>query len=138
MKQNIRQTLRAVLLTGTLLTASHVLAQTAVTQSAVVMSDGTITEFSPEALIIRSATTPAPVSYGYTTTTTYVDETGAPVLRESVKSGQPVTVYYVKEGDRMVASKVIVKKAVIIPEAPVVVPASPVIEKTTTTTTTTD
>ena len=95
-------------------------------------SAGTISEFGPETIIIRSETSPEPIRYSYTKTTTYVDETGAPVSIETVKSGLPVTVYYLKVGDKMVASKVIVRK--------VVVKAAPAIEekKTTTTTTTTE
>ena len=83
--------------------------------------------------MIRSATSPDPVRYSYSKTTTYVDETGAPVSIETVKSGLPVTVYYVKVGDRMMASKVIVRKA-----APVIVPSIEEKKTTTTTTITTD
>jgi hypothetical protein len=50
------------------------------------------------------------MSYSSTKTTTYVDETGAPVSVETVKSGLPVTVYYTSEGDRMIANKVVVRK----------------------------
>lgn len=91
---------------------------------------GTISEFSPDTIVIRSETAPEPIRYSYTKTTTYVDETGAPVSMETVKSGLPVTVYYVKQGDKMVASKVIVRK-VKTTTAP-----GAVIEKKTTTTTT--
>ena len=94
---------------------------------------GTISEFGQDTIIIRSETSPEPVRYSYSKTTTYVDETGAPVSIETVKSGLPVTVYYVKVGDKMVASKVIVRKAVV-----KVVPAVEETKTTTTTTTTTD
>ena len=97
-------------------------------------SAGTISEFGPGTIIIKSESSPEPVRYSYSKTTTYVDETGATVSMDTVKSGLPVTVYYTQDGDRMVASKVIVRRAA------VVAPATPVIEekKTTTTTTTTD
>ena len=91
-------------------------------------SAGTISEFNPDTIVIRSEASAAPVRYYYTDTTTYVDENGAPVTVKTVKSGLPVTVYYTKVGDRMVASKVIVRKAVA---------AAPVVEETTTKTTTT-
>ena len=94
-------------------------------------SAGTISEFGPETIVIRSTTAAEPLRYSYSKTTTYVDETGAPVSIETVKSGLPVTVYYTRVGDQLVASRVIVKRAV------VVVPTAPVIEKKTTTTTTT-
>jgi hypothetical protein len=56
---------------------------------------------------------------------------GNPVSMETVKSGLPVTVYYSKDGDDLVANKVVVRKTVTEAPAPVT------IEKTTTTTTTT-
>jgi hypothetical protein len=84
-------------------------AQTSVTTSTTT-SNGTISEFSPDTIVIRSESSPAPVRYSYSKTTTYVDETGAPVSMEMVKSGLPVTVHYVKEGDRMLANRVIVHK----------------------------
>jgi hypothetical protein len=119
---------------GLMLVTAHIaLAQVVVKETtSSTTSAGTISEFGPETIIIRSETSPEPIRYSYSKTTTYVDETGAPVSIETVKSGLPVTVYYVKVGDRMVASKVIVKKAVIVPTAPTIEE-----KKTTTTTTTT-
>lgn len=73
-------------------------------------SAGTISEFGPDTIVIRSETSSAPMHYSYTKSTTYVDDTGAPVSIETVKSGLPVTVYYTLEGDRMVANKVVVRK----------------------------
>ncbi|MDQ3622170.1 MAG: hypothetical protein M3463_06740 [Verrucomicrobiota bacterium] len=108
-------------------------AQTAVTESTTTTttSAGTITEFSPDTLVIRSEGAASPVRYRYSKTTTYVDETGAPVSMETVKSGLPVTVHYVKQGNDMVASRVIVRKKT--------TTSAPAVEqkKTTTTTTTT-
>ena len=75
-------------------------------------SVGTISEFSPDTLVVKSTSVAEPIRYRYTKTTTYVDETGAPVSVELVKSGLPVTVHYVREGDQLVASRVIVRKAV--------------------------
>ena len=122
----------AALLGLMLITANVTLAQTAVKETTTTTTTaGTISEFGPETIIVRSETAPEPIRYSYTKTTTYVDETGTPVSIETVKSGLPVTVYYAKVGDKMVATKVIVRKAV--------VKAAPTIEeKKTTTTTTTD
>ena len=115
-----------------LITADGAFAQTVVTNAATdTTSAGTISEFGADTIVIRSETSPEPIRYGYSRTTTYVDETGAPVSIATVRSGLPVTVYYVKVGDKMVASKVIVRKTVI-------VPAAPVIQDTKTTTTTTE
>lgn len=111
-----------VLATGSFATAQTVVKETTTTNL------GTITEFSPETIVIRSETAPEPVRYRYSKTTTYVDEAGTPVSMELVKSGLPVTVYYTKVGDQMVATKVIVRKVTVAPAA---------VEKTTTTTTTT-
>jgi hypothetical protein len=118
-----------MLLTVNVTTAQVVVKETTSTTT----SAGTISEFGPETIIIRTETSPEPVRYSFSKTTTYVDETGAPVSIETVKSGLPVTVYYVKVGDKMVASKVIVRKAVV-----KVVPAIEEKKTTTTTTTTTE
>ncbi len=90
---------------------------------------GVITEFGPEGFIIKSETSPDPLRYGFSKTTTYVDESGQPVSIETVRSGVPVTVHYTQVGGGLVASKVIVRKSVVVPE--------PVIQQQTTTTTTT-
>jgi hypothetical protein len=114
-------------------------AQTVVQTQTTTNSAGTISEFGPETIVIRSETAPEPLRYSYTKSTTYVDETGAPVTIETVKSGLPVTVYYSEVGDRRVASRVVVRRSTVAP-APVVpvAPVAPaVIEKKTTTTTTT-
>jgi hypothetical protein len=68
--------------------------------------------------------------YLYSKTTTYVDQNGNPVSTEVVRSGVPVTVYYTQDGDRMIASKVVVRRTMPTDD-------STVIKKTTTTTTTT-
>ena len=131
-KQNIRKLASATLLGLLLLTVNVSLAQTVVKETTTTTTARTISEFGPEMIVIRTETAPEPVRYTYSKTTTYVDETGAPVSIETVKSGLPVTVYYTKVGDKMVATKVIVRK--------VVVKQAPAIEekKTTTTTTTTE
>src|SRR6187401_3391124 len=85
---------------------------------------GTITEFSPDTFVVRTETAPEPIRYRYTKTTTYVDEAGAPVSIDVIRSGVPVTVHYQREGDHMIASRVIVRRA------------APVTKSTTTTTTT--
>ena len=103
-------------------------AQTVVKETVTTNTAGTISEFNPDTIVVRSETSTAPLRYYYTDATTYVDESGAPVTVKTVKSGLPVTVYYTKVGDRMVASRVIVRKTVA---------AAPVEETTTTKTTTT-
>jgi len=50
------------------------------------------------------------VTYRHSKTTQYVDEERAPVSVEVVRSGAPVTVHYIREGDGFVAQRVIVHK----------------------------
>jgi len=137
MKINIRNIGSAAFLLVTLITAqSNLMAQTAVqstTSTTSTQCAGTISEFSPNVIMVKSETSAEPVRYTYTKTTTYVDENGAPVSMETVKSGLPVTVYYTKDGDNMIASKVVVRHAVTV--APVDATS---VEKKTSTTTTTD
>jgi hypothetical protein len=133
MKNTIQHSLLSLVL-ATALTAGA-FAQTVVREeTSTTNSAGTITEFGPESIVIRSETAPQPIRYISRKTTTYVDDAGAPVSIETVKSGLPVTVYYTQEGGQMVASRVVVRRATTVTP---VVPTAPVIEKKTTTTTTT-
>jgi hypothetical protein len=77
-------------------------------------SSGTITEYAPggQAIIVRQESSTSPTSYAVTERTTFIDESGAPVVAERVTSGTPITVHYVREGDRMIASRVVVRRAV--------------------------
>ena len=103
-----------------------------VVQSTATTSAGTISEFSPQTIVVKTENSTEPVHYTYSKSTTYVDENGNAVSMETVKSGLPVTVYYVKDGDNLVASKIVVRRTV------VAAPAPDVQESKTTTTTTTD
>lgn len=86
--------------------------ETAVTSTttSTTFTPGVISEFSPDTIVIRSESAPAPIRYSYTKTTTYVDEDGKPVTMDIIKSGLPVKVYYIKEGDRMIANRVVVSR----------------------------
>ena len=83
---------------------------TTVNTSTTTETAGTISEFSPDSIVVRSETSSSPMHYNSTKSTTYVDDMGNPVSVETVKSGLPVTVYYTREGDRMIANKVVVRK----------------------------
>ena len=96
-----------------------------------ITSAGTISQFGADTIVVKSDDVAEPVHYTYNKTTTYVDENGNPVSMETVKSGLPVTVYYVRDGDNLIASKVIVRTVV-------VAPAVNVQDSKTTTTTTTN
>ena len=71
-----------------------------------------------------------PVRYYYTPQTTVVDETGNTLAWNTVNADTPATVYYEKNGDRMVVKRVVVRKKA--NDAAVIKK-----EETTTTTTTT-
>jgi hypothetical protein len=90
---------------------------------------GTITEFAPDAVVLRTEQATAPVRYSIGKTIEYVDDAGAPVTREVIKTGTPVTVRYIREGDRMLVNRVIVHRTT------AVAPETVTTQKTTTTTT---
>ena len=115
MKYNIHKSIGALLITGSLAIANTALAQTSedsTTTTTTTTSAGTVSEFGPEGIVIKTTTGTDPVRYSSSKTTTYVDENGNAVAVKTVKSGLPVTVFYTKVGDKLVASKVVVRKAV--------------------------
>lgn len=103
--------LAGVALFGALVIANGAFAQTVTTETTT-SSSGTFSELTPSSIVIRSETTSQPLPYSFTKTTTYVDENGKAVAINTVKSGDPVTVYYTTTGDARVASKVVVKRSV--------------------------
>jgi hypothetical protein len=96
------------------------------TTTSTMNGSGTITAYTPgsDYITFRSETSTAPVKYYYTKKTVLVDPSGRTVEWTALKPDMPVTYTYVKEGDRMVVSKVTLAKPI-------------VVEKETTTTTTT-
>ena len=115
MKNRIRNLISLTFLGVMLFTAANrAFAQTSVpatTSTTTTMnSDGTVSQFGPDTIVVKSTTSVDPVSYSYSKTTTYVDENGNTVSSETVKSGVPVTIYYTQDGDKMIATKVIVRK----------------------------
>ena len=112
----MRETTIVCVLTMGALLASPVFAEEVqttektVTTTTTTTNSGTVSQFGPDAIVIRTLPSSAPVAYQYTTTTTYVDEMGRPFAMKNVKPGMPVTVHYTKAGDQMVATKIVVKK----------------------------
>ena len=90
---------------------------------------GTITAYTPgsDYISFRSETTTTPVKYYYTKKTVLVDPDGKVVEWTALRPEMPVTYTYVKDGDRMVVTKVTLTKPVEVYKK----------EETTTTTTTT-
>jgi hypothetical protein len=121
---------------GLVLSASAAFGQstTTTTTTSSTTSDGTVSDFSPNTITVRSTSSTTPVAYSYSKTTTYVDEAGNPVSMETVHSGAPVTVYYTSDGGAMTATKVVVHRVTTTTDAPADVTT---VKKTSTTTTTT-
>ena len=86
---------------------------------------GTITTYTPGSDYITMNAGGSPMKYYYTKSTTVVDPTGATVDMKLLRPDLPVKYTYVKEGDRMVISKITVQK-----------PVAEITKETTTTTTT--
>jgi hypothetical protein len=98
------------------------------TSTSTLNGTGTITTIDPTSdyIMFRGETSAAPVRYYYSKSTTVVDPDGRTVEWSALRPDMPVTYTYVKEGDRMVVTRVTLTK-----------PLSVYEKKETTTTTTT-
>src|SRR5947209_8612432 len=98
------------------------------TSTSSIDATGTISAYTPgsDYISFRSETSAAPVKYYYTKSTTLVDPEGKTVEWSMLRPDMPVRYSYVKEGDRMIISKITLTK-----------PVSTYEKETTTTTTTT-
>src|SRR4029079_2971590 len=96
------------------------------TSTTTLNGSGTIAAYTPgsDYVTFRGESGATPVRYYYTKTTPVVDVEGHAVEWSALRSDMPVNYTYVREGDRMVITKITVQKPVTS------------IEKTTTTTTT--
>jgi len=103
-------TLLGVMLFATNITRAQTAAPSVTSTTTTTTSAGTVSQFSPDTIVVKTTTSADPVSYSYSKTTTYVDENGNAVSSETVKSGAPVTVYYTQDGDKMIATKIVVRK----------------------------
>ena len=100
-----------------------------------ITSTGTVSDWKPNAVAVKVDTSPAPVHYTFTKTTTYVDENGNPISVRTVRTGEPVTVFYERQGGALVADKVVVNRSVTTTTtAPAPVNVPPPVTTTTTTT----
>jgi hypothetical protein len=98
---------------------------TGVTTASTTTSSGTITAYTPgsDYISFRTTTDAAPVKYYYGKDTTILDAEGRVSSWSAIRPDLPATVYYVREGDRMLVRKIVLSKPT-------------TIEKETTTTTT--
>lgn len=132
MKNIFRPLFGVLLFTGALFTANTLPAQRVEVTSTTTTTEGTLSEFGTQGITINTAPGVQPVRYISNTTTNYVDVNGQPFAVAGLKSGLPITVYYTKVGDTLIATKIMVGKAAVVP---VDVPTVVIEQKTTTTTT---
>lgn len=97
------------------------------TTTSTINGAGTISAYTPgsDYITFRSESSTAPMKYYYTKKTVLVDPSGRTVEWTALRPDMPVTYTYVKDGDRMVVTKVTLAKPVVVEK-----------EETTTTTTT--
>jgi hypothetical protein len=83
------------------------------TSTTVTTANGAFTEYVPgsETMVIKSEAGTSPLRYSVTKQTTIVDETGAPVAIERISPGSQLSIQYTGTGDRLVASRVVVRRA---------------------------
>src|SRR5260370_26597269 len=107
-------------------TSTNPVTGTTTTEASTTTSAGTITTYTPgsDYITFRTTTDAAPVRYYYTKDTTILDPEGHVVTWSAVRPDLPATVYYVRDGDRMIVRKIMLSQP-------------SVIEKKDTTTTTT-
>ena len=100
--------------TTTTTTAPAVTSSSTTTSTSTVDGTGTITTYTPgsDYISFRTETSAEPVKYYYTKNTTIVDPEGKTVEWSMLKPDMPVRYTYVKEGDRMVISKITLTKPV--------------------------
>jgi len=84
------------------------------TSTSEVSGSGVVTAYTPgsDYISFRTETSTEPVKYYYTKKTVLVDPEGRIVEWSALRPDMPVTYTYVKEGDRMVVTKVTLAKPV--------------------------
>jgi thiol:disulfide interchange protein len=127
-------TLGAALLAIGCFWSSQTFSQTSTT---VTTTNGAFTEYVPgsETMVVRSETGTSPLRYSVTKQTTIVDQTGAPVAIDRISPGSQLSIQYTGSGDRLVASRVVVRPATTSTTAVTSVPVTGQETNTTTTTT---
>ena len=116
----------AIAQTSTTVITKDAAAGAAVTETSTTTSTGTISTYTPgtDYITFRTSTDAAPARYYYSKDTTILDPEGKTVTWSAVRPDLPATVYYTRDGDRMIVRKIVLSKPT-------------VVEKETTTTTTT-
>jgi hypothetical protein len=114
--------------TTTTTTTTDPVTGTTTTQQTTISSAGNIVTYAPDSdyFTFRTAPNAAPVRYYYTKDTTVLDPEGRLVNWSAIRPDLPATIYYTRDGDRVVVRKVVLSQP----------PAVIKHEETTTTTTT--
>src|SRR6267143_6287209 len=114
--------------TSTTVTTKDAAAGTTTTETSTATSTGTISTYTPgtDYITFRTSTDTAPVRYYYSKDTTILDPEGHTVTWSAIRPDLPATVYYVRDGDRMIVRKLVLSNPAVIEK------------KETTTTTTTE
>jgi len=135
MKTNITKLGAALLAMGLCFAPTAAFAQTSTT---VTTTNGAFTEYVPnsETVVVRTETSTAPLRYTVTKQTTIVDESGAPIAIERIAPGSQLAVDYSGSGERLVASRIVVRRPATVTAPVTTVPATTERQTTTTTTTT--
>ena len=94
-----------------------------VTTTKTTVYTGVVSDINPTAstIILKSDTSPAPVTYTFTKDTAFVDSEGNVVSAEQIRNA-PVRVEYSTEGDRTIVRRVIRTGPVVVTPPAVVVP----------------
>jgi hypothetical protein len=114
--------------TTTTTTTTDPVTGTTTTQQTTTSSVGNIVTYTPDSdyFTFRTAPNAAPVRYYYTKDTTVLDPEGRLVNWSAIRPDLPATIYYTRDGDRVIVRKVVLTQP----------PAVIKHEETTTTTTT--
>jgi hypothetical protein len=93
-------------------TTTNPVTGTTTTESSTVTSQGTITAYTPSSdyITFRTTTDAAPVRYYYDKTTTILDPEGRTITWSAIRPDLPATVYYAREGDRMIVRKIVLSQ----------------------------
>jgi hypothetical protein len=74
-------------------------------------ANGIVREADSDSISVRTDESSSPIHYKARDATAYVDEKGNPVARNTVKAGTPVTVFFERDDDGLVATRVIVRNS---------------------------
>ena len=97
-------------------TSTNPVTGTTTTEASTTTSAGTITTYTPgsDYITFRTTTDVAPVRYYYTKDTTILDPEGHVVTWSAVRPDLPATVYYVRDGERMIVRKIVLTQPSVI------------------------